>query len=88
MTTDKVTYTIESDYPATSDAAVTLINQMGDNLPATVKANLGDHLVTATIIGDCYEILLIEATIKAALPPSLRIIDTDVTIGAGRSIDA
>lgn len=88
MTIDKATYTIESDCPAMTDAAVTCINQMGDNLPATIKAEIEDHLVTATIIGDCYEIPLIEATIKAALPPNLRIIDTDVTIGVDHSADA
>ena len=88
MTTDKVTYTIESDCPATTDAAVTFINQMGDNLSPTVKAKIEDHLLIATIIGDCYEIPLIQATIKTALPPGLQIIDTDVTIGVDNRVDA
>lgn len=88
MTTDKVTYTIESDYPSMADALVNLIDEMNQNLSPLIEAKIEDHQVIATIIGDCYEIPLIEATIKTALPPELRITDTDVEIGVDGCVDA
>ncbi|CDK38112.1 MULTISPECIES: hypothetical protein [Haloferacaceae] len=87
MTTDKVTYTIESGSIAMREHVANLITEIGNNTPVSVDTSTGDTGVTATVIGDGYELPLIEDSIRTSLPASLQITDTDVTIGADRSAD-
>lgn len=88
MTTDKVTYTIEAENLAMCEHVANLITELGTNTPVSVDTTVEDTQVTATVIGDGYELPLIEDTIQTSLPANLLITDTDVTIGADRSTDA
>jgi len=87
MTIDKVTYTIESGSLAMREHVANLITEIGNNTPVSVDASTGDTGVTATVIGDGYELPPIEDNIQTSLPASLQITDTDVTIGVERSAD-
>lgn len=88
MSTTKTTLTIESDYFSMTDALVELVHEMDKTVSTTLNAEIKDHNVIATIIGEADEIPLIKATIKSALPPSLRIIDITVADGEAGSADA